>query len=65
LPKRRKKKQKNNKKLSSNLASTLLEKKNKLIETSQKGKTLIKVVVAIPPLFYGFLKLKDIDKATR
>jgi len=41
--------------------STILEKKHKLLETSQKGKILIKLGIVIPPLFYGYLKLHSTD----
>ena len=46
---------------SQNDSSTILEKKHKLLETSQKGKLLIKFFILIPPLFYGYLKLHSID----
>lgn len=41
--------------------SNILEKKHKLLETSQKGKLLIKFFILIPPLFYGYLKLHSTD----
>ena len=59
----RKKRKNNNSKNnnSKNNNSSILEKKHKLLETSQRGKLLIKFIILIPPLFYGYLKLHLVD----